>query len=66
MTFCVLIRLLRIAATRDIARIYRDQVPVSMLESVLHDLMIGNLKGSIYFSNRTKEVAQWAQKVNSI
>jgi len=66
LTFCVLIRLLRIAATRDIARIYRDQVPVSMLESVLHDLMIGNLKGSIYFSNRTKEVAQWAQKVNSI
>ncbi|CAO0794425.1 unnamed protein product [Mucor circinelloides] len=47
----------------DIARIYRDQVPVSMLESVLHDLMIGNLKGGIYFSNRTKEVAQWAQKI---
>ena len=66
MTLCVLIRLLKIAATRDIARIYRDQVPVSMLESVLHDLMIGNLKGGIYFSNRTKEVAQWAQKVNSV
>ncbi|GAN10385.1 karyopherin Kap95 [Mucor ambiguus] len=43
--------------------IYGNQVPISMLESVLHDLMIGNLKGGIYFSNRTKEIAQWAQKI---
>ncbi|KAL9537722.1 hypothetical protein MBANPS3_011526 [Mucor bainieri] len=47
----------------DVARIYGNQVPVSMLESVLHDLMIGNLKGGIYFSNRTREIAQWAQKI---
>lgn len=35
-----------------------------MLESVLHDLIIENLKGGIYFSARTKEIAQWAQEVN--
>ncbi|OAD08852.1 hypothetical protein MUCCIDRAFT_76269 [Mucor lusitanicus CBS 277.49] len=46
----------------DVARIYGNQVPISMLESVLHDLMISNLKGGINFSNRTKEIAQWAQK----
>lgn len=49
---------------RDIARIYENRVQISMLESVLHDLIIENLKGGIYFSARTKEIAQWAQEVN--
>lgn len=35
-----------------------------MVESVLHDLIVENLKGGIYFSSRTKEIAQWAQEVS--
>lgn len=49
---------------RDIARIYENRVQKSMLESVLHDLVVENLKGEICFSTRTKEIAQWAQEVS--
>ncbi|CEP08957.1 hypothetical protein [Parasitella parasitica] len=47
----------------DVARIYRDKAPLPMLESVLQDLTIETLKGGTYFSSRTQEMAQWAEKL---